>query len=166
LRRHRDDGDTSERIKSSAQLRLRNEVMTVPITPRRGGEVNLSEPTDVSPAGRITPDQSGPGALDTPDTECAETHATISSDTTGGSEAVSSNSGHTAPSKDEEGVAKSGTVTVGASASPSKSKKKNRKMKNLVKPAQSPEQGGEPANDRADEAGSPSEPPHVVSETE
>ena len=84
----------------------------------------------------------------------------------GGVSRRGAHSGHTAPSKDEEGVAKSGTVTVGASASPRKSKKKNRKMKNLVKPAQSPEQGGEPANDRADEAGSPSEPPHVVSETE
>ncbi len=136
--------------------------MTVPVTPRRDGEVNLGEPSNVSPAGRIAADQHGPGALDTPDTECAETPASISPDATGGSEAISSNEGHTGPSKSEEGVDKGGAVTAGSSASPSKSKKKNRKMKNLVKPAQSPA----PANNPAEETGGASEPPHVVSETE
>ena len=162
---HRDDGDTSERIKSSAQLRLRNEVTAVPVTPRREDEVHLGEPADASPADKIA-DLTGSGALDTPDTECAETPASIFPDTAGGSESVCSSGEHAAPSKDLEGVDESVAVNVvGTRASPSKSKKRNRKMKNLVKPAPSPAQGDQPTDGPAEADSGRSEPAPVVSET-
>ena len=105
----RDDGDTSERIKSSAELRLRCEVMAVPVTPRDCEEV--IETTDASPG--VEQDV---GALNTPVTESAKTPDQSSSD------------------------------KASPSAAPSGGRKKNRKMKNLVKPAQSPVLGEEQAD--------------------
>jgi len=130
----RDDGDTSERIKSSAELRLRCEVMAVPVTPRRDEEVKIIENKEEWKG--VEEDIC---ALNTPDrgTENAETPGQSSPDTAGSCR-------HAPPSIEEGEVDQSDAVKpevplkASQSATPSGSTKKNRKMKNLVKPAQSP----------------------------
>jgi hypothetical protein len=110
--------------------------MAVPVTPRDCEEV--IETTDASPG--VEQDV---GALNTPVTESAKTPDQSSSDTAGSCKLA-------APSTEEgevdQSVAVKPEVKASPSAAPSGGRKKNRKMKNLVKPAQSPVLGEEQAD--------------------
>ena len=99
--------------------------MAVPVTPRRDEEVTLIETTDASRGGV----ELDIGALNTPDTASSCRHAAHS----------------TEEGEAEQSDAVKPEVKASHSAAPSGSTKtrKNRKMKNLVKPAQSPVLGEE-----------------------